>query len=160
MACKVYILYSRSLDKFYKGQTYDLEDRLHRHNNKREKATATGAPWQLVWVTGKQSRSEGVIFEKKLKNLSRRKLIEFIYKYKQDIAGPDALLLLEQWSGCWPKRQHSSPVRTANKEISVNNYTTEVFLSNYFHNLLTFSLVYCLNLLLQYSYKKDSFFTA
>jgi hypothetical protein len=29
----VYVLYSRSLEKYYVGQTNDLEDRLKRHNS-------------------------------------------------------------------------------------------------------------------------------
>ncbi|MBK6946913.1 MAG: GIY-YIG nuclease family protein [Haliscomenobacter sp.] len=44
----VYILYSKSTDTFYKGQTQDLRDRLGRHNAQQEKATAPGAPWVLL----------------------------------------------------------------------------------------------------------------
>ncbi|MGE5671793.1 MAG: GIY-YIG nuclease family protein [Fibrobacterota bacterium] len=44
----VYILYSASLGKYYKGQTNDLQNRLYRHNNKQEKATSFGVPWTLV----------------------------------------------------------------------------------------------------------------
>jgi len=40
--------------------------------------------------------------EKKLKNLSRERLIGFILKHREGVAGPDALLLLEKWSGCLP----------------------------------------------------------
>lgn len=96
----VYILYSKSTAKFYKGQTTDLQDRITRHNNKREISTSPGAPWQLVWSTEKAAKGEAMILEKKLKNLSHVKLIAFINKYNDGIAGPDALLLLEQWPGC------------------------------------------------------------
>ena len=85
----VYILYSESLDSFYKGQTSDLKERLMRHNLKREKATKTGAPWKLLWYTVKESRSEALILESKIKNLSRKRLIEFMRKYKENLAGPD-----------------------------------------------------------------------
>jgi putative endonuclease len=79
----VYIIYSNSLDTFYKGQTKDLFDRLNRHNAGQEKATRYGTPWTLAWCTKKNSRAEAVILERKLKNLSRKRLIEFIRKYPE-----------------------------------------------------------------------------
>ena len=85
----VYILYSESLDTYYKGQTSDLDDRIKRHNHKQEKATQSGVPWKLVWFTEKATRSEAVIFERKIKNLSRKRTIEFINKNTQGVAGPD-----------------------------------------------------------------------
>jgi len=76
----VYIIYSASTDSYYKGQTNDLNERLTRHNNGWEKATHPGAPWKLVWSTEKDDRSSAVKLEKKLKNLSRERLIKFISK--------------------------------------------------------------------------------
>ncbi len=90
----VYILYSRTNDSFYKGQTDDLEDRIHRHNKGWEKATRSGAPWILVWAVEKTHRSAAVILESKLKNLSRKRLINFILKNGGTFAGPDALTAL------------------------------------------------------------------
>ena len=90
MVYYVYIIYSESLDLFYKGQTSDLTDRMKRHNLKQEQATKNGAPWTIVWSTSKSSRSEAVILEQKLKNMSRKKLLDFIKKYDEGIAGPDA----------------------------------------------------------------------
>ena len=89
MCYTVYILYSESLKLFYKGQTTDLDDRICRHNLKHEKATKYGAPWKLVWSTTKKSRAEAMMLEKKLKNLSRVKLLKFISKYPDGFAGPD-----------------------------------------------------------------------
>jgi putative endonuclease len=85
----VYILYSESLDAYYKGQTSDLDDRIKRHNNKQEKATQNGVPWELVWFAEKPSRSEAVILESKIKNLSRKRTIDFIRKHSVAGAGPD-----------------------------------------------------------------------
>jgi putative endonuclease len=85
----VYILYSPSTDTFYKGQTSDLSERLNRHNNLSEKATRYGAPWKLIWSSSKPSRAEAMKLEKKLKNLPRVRLLDFINKYKERIAGPD-----------------------------------------------------------------------
>jgi putative endonuclease len=78
----VYILYSPSTDTYYKGQTSNLTERLSRHNNGFEKATKHGAPWQLVWSTIKETRGEAITLERKLKNLSRERTIQFIKKYQ------------------------------------------------------------------------------
>ena len=80
MCYTVYIIYSDTLDAFYKGQTQDLENRIMRHNNGWEKATRSGVPWKLVWSTEKPDRSAAVLLEAKLKNLSRKRLVEFIRK--------------------------------------------------------------------------------
>jgi putative endonuclease len=96
----VYILYSKSRDIFYKGQTNDLVERINRHNMKQEKATQNGVPWTLVWNSKHSSRSAAMILERKLKNLSRKRLITFILKYEDGIVGPDEFLLLEKLSGC------------------------------------------------------------
>ncbi len=89
MCYYVYILYSKTLDVYYKGQTSDLKDRLYRHNNSQEKATMKGVPWDLIWYTKKTTRSEAVILELKLKNLSRERLIRFIDHHSEGLAGPD-----------------------------------------------------------------------
>jgi putative endonuclease len=96
----VYIIYSESLDIYYKGQTNNLDDRIKRHNSLQEKSTCKGAPWILVWTTWKQSRSEAIILEQKLKNLSRKRLIDFIAKYAEGIAGPDVPDRIVGKSGC------------------------------------------------------------
>ena len=100
MCYTVYIIYSASSDTFYKGQTEDLSERLERHNNKQEKATRYGIPWDLVWCGNKSSRSSAILLEKKLKNLTRKRLIDFMLKYSDGVAGPDEFLLLEKLSGC------------------------------------------------------------
>ena len=96
----VYILYSEKTNQFYKGQTDNVKNRLKRHNAGKENFTSKGRPWVLLWFCQKKSRKEALALEKKLKNMSRKKLIAFMKKYNNDIAGPDALILLNQWSGC------------------------------------------------------------
>ncbi len=81
MSFQVYILYSSSQEKFYKGQTFDLRLRVARHNAGYEKSTRSGVPWVLVWSAEKESRGDALILEKKLKNLSRERLIAFVRKY-------------------------------------------------------------------------------
>jgi len=80
MCYTVYIIYSKSTDVCYKGQTDNLHDRLSRHNNGWEKSTKHGIPWELIWSTTKRDRSASGRLERKQKNLSRERLIEFIKK--------------------------------------------------------------------------------
>ncbi len=44
-----YILYSKSIDKFYIGHTNDLDLRLSEHNRIKGKYTDIGIPWVLVY---------------------------------------------------------------------------------------------------------------
>ncbi len=77
----VYILYSKEYDRYYIGQTSDLNDRLHRHNSGRERWTSRYVPWELIFKVVKTSRAEAMCLEKKLKNLSKDRIRQFIEKY-------------------------------------------------------------------------------
>jgi len=77
----VYILQSQANDSYYKGITNDLSRRFKEHNNREEKSTSHFAPWNLVWKCEKPNRSEAYQLEKKLKNLSVQRVIQFIEKY-------------------------------------------------------------------------------
>jgi putative endonuclease len=78
----VYILYSIKFDRFYKGQTSDLNRRLKEHNNAEEKSTANYVPWQLVWFKNVETRTEALILEKKLKNITgKNRIREFIKRH-------------------------------------------------------------------------------
>ena len=93
----VYILYSKSTGQFYKGQTSDIKERINRHNEQREVFTSSGAPWMLLWKISKETRQEALLLEKKLKNLSQERLIQFMKNYSEGIVGADELFLLEQF---------------------------------------------------------------
>ncbi|MGB5693512.1 MAG: GIY-YIG nuclease family protein [Flavobacteriaceae bacterium] len=77
----VYILYSSKYDRYYKGQTSSLARRFHRHQNGKEKYTAPGRPWKLIWYTTKFTRTEAKELEIKLKNMSVKKLERFMVRY-------------------------------------------------------------------------------
>ena len=81
----VYIIYSESIDKFYKGQTNNVKNRILRHNSGYEEATKPGIPWILVWSTLKNDRSSATVLERKLKNLTRNRLINFMNKYSEGV---------------------------------------------------------------------------
>lgn len=78
----VYINYSEKFDKYYIGQTENIESRLLLHNSGLVKSTSPYIPWVNVLLIEKSSRSEAMLLEKKLKNLNRVRLIAFIEKYK------------------------------------------------------------------------------
>ena len=77
-----YILYSPKFDKFYIGQTNDFVDRLYRHNCGQVLSTKHFIPWEKVLVLEKETRKESMALEKKLKNINRKRLLDFIEKYR------------------------------------------------------------------------------
>ncbi len=74
MAYYVYIIYSKSLDKFYVGSTQDLEDRLKRHNEGRSRFTKPGIPWAIVYKESCKSRTSAY---KREKEITARKMTTF-----------------------------------------------------------------------------------
>ncbi len=78
----VYIIYSEKFDKYYIGQTNNFNERFERHNNGYEGFTKPYRPWRKILVLEKSNRSDAMDLERKLKNLSKQRLINFIQKYK------------------------------------------------------------------------------
>ena len=80
----VYILYSPGFKRFYIGQTNNLDSRIQRHNSGRESFTKKYMPWDLIAHFEKEDRSEAMKLERKLKNLNRTRLIDFISRHKPE----------------------------------------------------------------------------
>lgn len=99
-----YVIYSEGCDRFYKGITQDLKDRMPRHNRGDEISTKSCVPWVLIWSAQKETRSEARLFERKLKNLSRLRLIKLMLDYPEGIAGPDAFFYFKilLFNTCYP----------------------------------------------------------
>ena len=76
----VYILYSKSLDRFYIGQTSNVENRLRFHNDaKRNRIwTKRGIPWEVKSCIEFPSRSEAITAEAFIKKQKSRKTIRDI----------------------------------------------------------------------------------
>jgi putative endonuclease len=77
----VYVLFSEKFDKYYVGQTNNFIDRIKRHNNGYEGFTKPYRPWKKVLLLEKPTRAEAIDLERKLKNLSKQRLIAFLNKY-------------------------------------------------------------------------------
>ncbi len=75
----VYILFSDKFDRFYIGQTNNIESRLLRHNKGYVKSTKAYKPWDLIHTERFSSRSDALKRESYLKSLkSKSKLIELV----------------------------------------------------------------------------------
>ena len=75
----VYILISLKTQRFYIGQTSNLERRLKKHNSGYVKSTKTGKPWSILYSREVDDRSTALKLERKLKNLkSRKRLLEWV----------------------------------------------------------------------------------
>lgn len=64
------------MGKYYVGQTKNLDDRLNRHNQGRERYTRVGVPWKLIYVEEVESRSAAMSMEKKIKNLGAKRFLK------------------------------------------------------------------------------------
>jgi len=85
----VYVIYSQIKQGYYVGQTEDVAARILRHNNGYESYTSKYMPWELAISIHKETRSEAVQLERKLKNLTKKRLDQFISKYATKHEGPD-----------------------------------------------------------------------
>ena len=68
----VYILHSEEMDRYYIGQTANLEKRVVRHNKGYVKSTRGYRPWQMVYYENYESRSESMVRERYLKSLKSK----------------------------------------------------------------------------------------
>ena len=64
----VYILFSERTQRYYTGQTQNLENRLAEHNSGETSSIKNGIPWKLIWSQVFESRSEAMQLEKKIKS--------------------------------------------------------------------------------------------
>jgi putative endonuclease len=67
----VYIIYSASLDLYYKGYSLDPEQRVIQHNNNESRYTCNKGPWILVYTRGFENKREALVEEKRIKRLNR-----------------------------------------------------------------------------------------
>jgi putative endonuclease len=75
----VYVVYNRRHDKFYIGETADLEERLRAHNDHRFVKSYTvrfSGAWELVYSEECADRQEARRREKQLKSYRGRQFIK------------------------------------------------------------------------------------
>jgi putative endonuclease len=74
----IYVLRSQKDNSFYIGQTNNIGDRLARHNSGRSLSTKSKRPWELIYQKDFTTRSEAVLFERKLKSFKNR---DYLLRY-------------------------------------------------------------------------------
>ncbi|MBK7710229.1 MAG: GIY-YIG nuclease family protein [Bacteroidales bacterium] len=71
----VYILYSKSIDRYYVGYTNALDRRLAEHNRKKGKYTDSGIPWLIVYKEVYQEKKVAMEREKFIKSKKSKSFI-------------------------------------------------------------------------------------
>ena len=72
---KVYILYSKQIDKYYVGHTENIELRVQRHNEGSTRFTSQTHDWVLVYTETYNTKGEAMKRENEIKRKKSRKYI-------------------------------------------------------------------------------------
>ncbi len=72
----VYILYSESIQKYYTGQTQNLENRIAEHNSGETKSIKNGIPWNIIYTIEVPTRKEAMQLENKIKKRGAKRFLE------------------------------------------------------------------------------------
>ena len=75
-----YIIYSKTIDKYYVGSCQHVQERLQDHLNSRSKYTKQAKDWELKHFETYSTRSEACKREKKKKKMKSRKYIESLIR--------------------------------------------------------------------------------
>ena len=80
-----YIIYSKSIDKYYVGYTSDIDLRISRHNSGWGKFSSRGIPWQLVYLEKFELKRDAIRRETEIKNKKSRKYIEELIRNAESV---------------------------------------------------------------------------
>ena len=81
----IYILHSQKLDKFYIGETHDVDTRLQRHNSDyyESKWSKKGQPWTLFTYYPCKNRSLAIKIEQHINRMKSKQYIKNLVKHPQ-----------------------------------------------------------------------------
>ena len=81
----VYILYSQILDRYYVGETLDMEERIQQHNTGyySDSYTKQSSDWCLYFKLECESRTQARKIESHIKKMKSRKYIQNLSKYPE-----------------------------------------------------------------------------
>ena len=74
----IYVLYSSLLDRYYVGQTEDLERRLRFHQEGESPYTSRASDWKLMYTETFSDRTLTIKRELEIKRKKSRKYIEWL----------------------------------------------------------------------------------
>ena len=83
-----YILYSKSIDRYYVGYTSDIAARLKFHNSGHfgtKSYTHTTSDWEVDLLIPCMTVTQAIYIESKIKKMKSRKYIEDLKKYPEMI---------------------------------------------------------------------------
>ncbi|WP_255700831.1 GIY-YIG nuclease family protein [Flavobacterium anseongense] len=78
-----YILFSKSLNIYYKGFSINIETRLIYHNSGKSPYTSKANDWELLYYLSHETKREALIEEKRLKKLNRASIEYLISKFNK-----------------------------------------------------------------------------
>ncbi|PKA84241.1 putative endonuclease [Ulvibacter sp. MAR_2010_11] len=82
----VYILYSKSLDRFYVGHTMDNPtERLRRHLSNHKGFTARVKDWEIVYTENCKNKGEAYLRERTIKAWKSKRMILQLIKNNSSI---------------------------------------------------------------------------
>lgn len=64
----VYLIQSEKIKRFYVGFTFDLKQRIKKHNTGKVRSAKAYIPYKLIYFEGFRSKKNALIREKKLKH--------------------------------------------------------------------------------------------
>ena len=81
----VYILYSKALDRYYIGQTMDINNRIEEHNSEKydDSYTKRACDWRLYFSILCQNRTEAIKIEHHIKKMHSRVFLENLKRYPE-----------------------------------------------------------------------------
>lgn len=79
----IYIIHSKSIDKFYVGQTLDIKQRISEHNSSRYSGSYTkvSSDWKLFFSICCENRTQAIKIESHIKKMKSRKYFENLKKF-------------------------------------------------------------------------------
>lgn len=84
MSFYVYILYSKKIDKYYVGQSDNVDERLKSHLSGISGYTSVSDDWEIVYKEIFDTRIEAIKRENEIKKKKSRKYIEWLIVNKKN----------------------------------------------------------------------------
>ncbi|MBI5662604.1 MAG: GIY-YIG nuclease family protein [Ignavibacterium album] len=81
----LYILKSKTSDKYYTGISEDVERRLEFHNTREKGFTSRYRPWEVVFKKEFENKAEAIRAERNVKRWKSKLMIEKLIKQEIEI---------------------------------------------------------------------------
>ena len=82
----LYILHSKKLNKYYIGETHDVNLRLEQHNEgfyDKNSFTKKGQPWKLTFQLECRNKKQAQKIEQHIKKMKSKKYIQNLMQYQE-----------------------------------------------------------------------------